>query len=74
MVEFYYDERELKDRIDALDENLNEYTMYLPASRVRGNADFDKAKIQIKQDLKERINTFLEKCDHSFAIGNFDYV
>jgi hypothetical protein len=48
--------------------------MYLPASRVRANADFDKAKIQIKQDLKERIQTFLEKCDHNFAISNFNYV
>jgi hypothetical protein len=34
----------------------------------------NQAKQQIKVDLKERINSFIEKLDHSFGLENYHYI
>ena len=76
LVEFYYDEKECKDKIAHLSKSLDSFAMYLPNCRRKPAAketDFDKAKTQIKNDLKERVAQYLEKCDHSFAMSNFEY-
>ena len=47
--------------------------MYLPQWRLNVE-DPEQAASQIKVDLRERINSFVEKIDHSFGLENYRYV
>ena len=36
--------------------------------------DPDKAKTAIQVDLRERLNSYIAKVDHSFALANYEYI
>jgi hypothetical protein len=67
LLEFYHEESHIKKSIRSLSEQLEHFDLYLPKSAVIiENAGF--AKSQIKIDLKERINSYVTKVDHSFSL------
>ena len=73
LIEFYHEESELKQKISSLANGLENFALYLPKARVICK-DLPKAMTQIKVDLRERINSYVEKIDHSFALDNYKYV
>ena len=56
-----------------LHENLDQFNVYLPHTQVVME-DASKAERDIKVDLKERINSYIQKIDHGFALKNYMYV
>lgn len=73
LLEFYHDQNEIKSSISRLSSSLEEFTLYLPNSRLLIE-DMTVAKNNIKVDIKERIYSFIEKIDHSFGLENYHYV
>lgn len=73
LIEFYHEELELKKKIANMSQGLEGLNLYLPQSRIIC-PDLTKAHAQIKTDLKERINSFIQKIDHEFALDNYKYV
>lgn len=52
---------------------LESFALYLPKARIICQ-DLPKAHTQIKVDLRERIQSLVERIDHSFALENYKYV
>lgn len=73
LIEFYHEEMELKQRIKKMERGLGDFAVYLPKARVTCT-DLSKAQTTIRIDLRERINSFVEKIDHTFALDNYKYV
>jgi len=36
--------------------------------------DKTKAQTNVNVDLRERLNSYITKVDHSFALANYDYI
>ena len=73
LIEFYHEEMDIKRKIYRMQEGLDRYGLYLPQSRVIEH-DLPKIQMQIKVDLKERLSSFIERIDHSFALENYKFV
>jgi hypothetical protein len=54
-------------------EVFEDFSLYLPTARVTCK-DMPRAQTQIKIDLRERIFSYIEKIDHSFALANYQYI
>ena len=52
---------------------MDAFSTYLPKSQVKIE-DEVKARKDIQVDLRERINSYIYKIDHEFALDNYDYV
>jgi hypothetical protein len=72
-VEFYHDEAKIKSSITKLGSGLEEFSLYLPTSRLTV-PDMDMLKQTIKVELRERFKSFIENVDHSFGLDNYHYV
>ena len=54
---------------------MENYQLYLPKARVTvSEDDMPKTNMTIKVDVRERMNTFIEKIDHSFGLDNYNWV
>ena len=73
LIEFYHEEAELKKTIAKMGAGLEGLNLYLPQTKIVC-PDMEKAHAQIKIDLKERIHSYIQKIDHSFALDNYKYV
>lgn len=56
-----------------MSEVFEDFSLYLPTARVTCK-DMPRAQTQIKIDLRERIFSYIEKIDHSFALANYQYI
>lgn len=73
LLEFFHEEEQLKEKIDKLRRGLDQFNIYLPKTQVLMQ-DVDHAKNAIVVDLRERINSYIGKVDHNFALANYDHV
>lgn len=73
LIEFYHEEMDLKHKISDMANGLDSFQLYLPRAKVICK-DLPKAMTQIKVDLRERINSYVERIDHSFALSNYQFV
>ena len=46
--------------------------MYLPSNMVLLK-DFSKAKNEIKNELRDRMNQYVQRIDHTFSLKNFKF-
>ena len=73
LIEFFHEEAEIKRKIKELSVGLEDFNMYLPETQVKVE-DEEKAKKDIIVDLRERINSYIMKIDHQFALDNYKFV
>lgn len=73
VIEFFHEEEGILEEIKELRMSMDDFSVYLPATQVRIE-DEQKAKIDILVDLRERLNSYITKIDHSFALSNYKYV
>jgi hypothetical protein len=73
LIEFYHEETQIKGLINKLGAGLDEFSLYLPSSRLTIK-DMELAQQTIKVELRERFHSFVEKVDHSFGLENYYYV
>ena len=72
-IEFYHEEKELQKEVAKLKEGLDEFNTYLPATQIVMK-ERAKAEQDIKVDLRERLNSYIARVDHSFALANYEYI
>lgn len=58
LVEFYHDEAKIKSSITKLGTGLEEFSLYLPTSKLTV-PDMDLLKQTIKVELRERFKSFI---------------
>ena len=63
----------MQEQIEKLKDGLDEFNTYLPETQVIMK-DEKRAEKDIMVDLRERLNGFIVKLDHKFALTNYDYV
>lgn len=73
LIEFYHEENDLQKRIKQLNDSLEQFNVYLPNTCIVLQ-DPKKAVNDIKVDLRERLNGYIQKVDHSFGLKNFQYI
>ena len=73
LVEFYHEEIEIKSQIRKLSGGLEDFSLYLPSSRLVVS-DLALAQQTIKVEMRERFKTLIERVDHSFGLENYNYV
>lgn len=61
------------ERIRKLRESLDSFNIYLPKTQVIMK-DEKRAEIDIMVDLKERLNGYIVRLNHEFALDNYKYV
>ena len=54
-------------------DSLDEFNIYLPATQIVMK-ERAKAEKDIQVDLRERLNSYIARVDHSFALANYDYI
>lgn len=75
LIEFYHNEIDLNKKISYMKKSLENYQLYLPKARVIvSEEEMFKTQTTIKVDVRERLNTFIEKIDHSFGLENYNWV
>lgn len=72
IYEFYTDQEGLEESIKKLEADLESFNLYLPSNMVLLK-DLPKAKNEIKNELKERMNQYIQRIDHSFSIKNYKF-
>ena len=73
LIEFFHEEKNLGDRIDRLKSSLDDFNIYLPQTQVIMKDEFRATK-DIMVDLRERLNGYIIRLNHSFALDNYSYV
>ena len=73
LIEFFHEEELLHENIHKLKEGLDDFNIYLPRSQVIMK-DERKAEKDIMVDLRERLNGYIVKLNHDFALSNYTYV
>jgi G3E family GTPase len=73
LIEFYHEQSDLEQRLKELSSNLEQFNCYLP-NTVVVIPDPKKAKNDILVDLRERINSFIQKVDHDFGLKNYQHI
>ena len=73
LVEFFHDEAKLNDNMKTLKESLDDFNIYLPATQIIMK-DKLRAEKDIMVDMRERLNGYIIKLSHDFALSNYDYV
>lgn len=63
LVEFYHEEIEIKSQIRKLSGGLEDFSLYLPSSRLVVS-DLALAQQTIKVEMRERFKTLIERVDH----------
>jgi len=72
-VEFYHNSESLNEDIAGIRGDLKRFNMYMPKYQLT-TTDLDALHSKVKVDIRERINSAIQECDHSFALYNFDFV
>ncbi len=73
LVEFFHDEDKLNENMKILKESLDDFNIYLPATQIIMK-DKLRAEKDIMVDMRERLNGYIIKLSHDFALSNYDYV
>lgn len=73
IYEFYTDQDGLEEQMQKLEESLNSFNTYLPKQTLLLK-DLPKAKLDIKQELRERMNQYFKQVDHTFSLKNYNFV
>ena len=63
----------LEKRIAHLRASLDDFNIYLPETQVIMK-DENRAKKDIVVDLRERLNSYVIRLNHNFALKNYDHV
>ena len=60
-------------RIEDLKHGLDDFNIYLPRTKVIIE-DTKKAEKDIMVDMRERLNGYIVRLSHDFALKNYDYI
>ena len=67
LIEFFHEEQSMGDRIDQLRLGLDDFNIYLPRTQVIIK-DYAKAEKEIMVDMRERLNGYIARLNHDFAL------
>ena len=73
VIEFYHEESGLLKKISQLFDSLEQFNAYLPNS-VIVQKDLKKVQNDVKVDLRERLNSYIQKVNHDFALKNYQFI
>ena len=73
LIEFYHEQQALQEHIGKLKDSLDDFNIYLPQTQVIMK-DEVRAQKDIMVDLRERLNGYIIRLSHEFALSNYDYV
>ena len=73
LIEFYHEEDVLMNSVAKLKQGLDDFNTYLPTTQVIMK-DKLRAEKDIMVDMRERLNGYIIKLNHSFALSNYNYV
>lgn len=73
LIEFYHEEDAMVTRIDDLRQSLDDFNIYLPKTQVIIK-DIVKAEKEIMVDMRERLNGYIARLNHDFALSNYQHV
>ena len=72
-VEFFNEQHEIKDEINKMKREVNFLNNYMPKVKLRVE-DYGETIKKIQEDLKLKLDKYLEKVDSTFALENYDYL
>ena len=72
VTEFYHEEYEMLDEINAMKKGINNFSIYQPAFELHVADLAEESKI-IKEELKLKLEKYLKPIDNTFARDNFQY-
>lgn len=73
LIEFFHEEHAMSNQIEHLKHGLDDFNIYLPQTAVIIK-DLKKAEKEIMVDMRERLNGYITRLNHDFALKNYEYI
>jgi excinuclease UvrABC helicase subunit UvrB len=73
IMEFFYEEKELREQLVDFRDDLDSFNVYLPKTRLNVQ-HMEELSIEITNELDEKMKHLIKQIDHGFAVSNYDYI
>lgn len=72
-IELYHEQNYIKEQVKNITKDLKEFNIYMPKYQIKVQ-DLENAMMQIRSEVKDRLNNLFSETDHTFSLQNYEYV